>query len=371
MRVAQIAPLYESVPPKLYGGTERVVSYLTEELTRLGHEVTLFASGDSETSARLVPCHEKSLRLDTRCPDSLAFHVLMIEEALKRQDEFDVIHSHINYLGFAMGRRAIPPVLSTIHGRMDLREHKFIFAEYAESALVSISNAQRMPIQWANWAATVYHGIPPGLYSCRPEPADYLVYVGRISPEKRVDSAISIAAGAGIPLKIAAKVDAADRQYYENYFKKLLDHPLVEFLGEVTDRDKNELVGGALAFLHPVDWPEPFGLTLIESMACGTPVIARRRGSIPEVVDHGVTGFVFERDEEAIAFLRNGLSAFSRTGCRERFEKRFQVERMARDYLRIYDAAMEGEFERVDGRRSGGGLYVAGEENERCPNSAG
>lgn len=350
MRVAQIAPLYESVPPKLYGGTERVVSYLTEELTGLGHEVTLFASGDSETSARLVPCHENSLRLDERHPDSLAFHLLMMEEVMKRQEEFDIIHSHIGYLGFAMGRRMRPPVVNTIHGRLDLREHKLILREYAESALVSISDAQRTPVPGANWAATIYHGIPPGLYTYRPEPQDYLVYVGRISPEKKVDSAISIAAGAGIPLKIAAKVDPADIQYYENYFKKLLAHPLVEFLGEVSDREKNELLGGAMAFLHPVDWPEPFGLTLIESMACGTPVIARRRGSIPEVVDHGVTGFVFEDDGEAVAFIGGGLQGLSRRRCRDRFEKRFHSGRMAREYLQVYGSLLEGPAGGGDGK---------------------
>ena len=345
MRIAQVAPLYESVPPKLYGGTERVVSYLTEELANMGHEVVLFASGDSRTRAELVPVCRSALRLDSTCSDPHALHFLLMEEVLKRQDEFDVIHCHIDCFGHVMARRTHVPVVSTLHGRLDLWEYGRIYREYSEVPLVSISNAQREPVPEANWVATVYHGLPGDLYSLNPEGGDYLVYVGRISPEKRVDSAINIAVKAGIPLRIAAKVDRADAEYFQEKIRPLLDHPLVEFLGEVNDSEKNELVGSALAFLHPVDWPEPFGLAMIEAMACGTPVIARRRGSIPEVVDHGVTGYIFERDEEAVFYIRNFLSGLSRQGCRMRFEERFLAGRMARDYLNVYDAVMGGRGE--------------------------
>ncbi len=337
MRIAQIAPLYESVPPKLYGGTERIVSYLTEELVRMGHEVVLFASADSRTSARLVPMFERALRFESRCADPVSLHLLAMEEALKRRDEFDIIHSHIDSIGFVLGRRTMLPVVNTLHGRLDLWDLRYIFREYNEAPLISISNAQRKPLPYANWIATVYHGLPKDLYDFNEKGGEYLVYVGRISPEKKVDSAVNIALKTGIPLKIAAKVDRADREYFEAVIRPLLDNSLVEFMGEVNDREKNALIGSALAFLHPVDWPEPFGLAMIESMACGTPVIARRRGSIPEVVDHGVTGFIFESDDEAAGHIINGLSGFSRKRCRERFEIRFSAERMARDYLMTYN----------------------------------
>ncbi|GBD97831.1 MAG TPA: glycosyltransferase family 4 protein [Nitrospirae bacterium] len=337
MKIAQIAPLYESVPPKLYGGTERIVSYLTEELVRAGHEVVLFASGDSLTAAELSPLYERALRFEGRCIDPVALHFLLMEEVLKRQDEFDIIHSHIDSIGFVLGRRTLLPVVNTLHGRLDLWDHQFIFREYSEAPLISISNAQRKPLPYANWIATVYHGLPKDLYDFNEKGGDYLLYVGRISPEKKVDSAINIALKAGIPLKIAAKVDRADREYFEAEIRPLLDNSLVEFLGEVNDKEKNMLLGSALAFLHPVDWPEPFGVAMIEAMACGTPVIARRRGSIPEVVDHGITGFIFENDDEAAYCVRNDLSGFSRRRCRQRFEIRFSAERMARDYLMAYN----------------------------------
>lgn len=333
MRIAQVSPLYESVPPLLYGGTERIVSYLTEELVKAGHEVVLFASGDSKTSAELVPICESSLRLDRRCNDPLAFHFLQMEEVLKRQDEFDVIHSHIDCLGFILGRRTYVPIVSTLHGRLDLWEHKFLFSEYSDMPLVSISNAQRTPVPSANWFATVYHGIPDNLYAFNEKGGNYLVYVGRISPEKKVDSAIEIALKAGIPLKIAAKVDKVDETYFKEKIRPLLNNSLVEFIGEIDDKNKNELIGSALAFLHPVDWPEPFGLAMIEAMACGTPVIARKRGSIPEVVDHGITGYIFERDEEAVFYIKNCLADFSRKFCRKQFEKRFLSERMAKETI--------------------------------------
>lgn len=341
MKIAQLSPLFESVPPSLYGGTERVVSYLTEELVKAGHEVALFASGDSVTAAELVSCSERALRLDERQLDPVSLHLIMMEKVLKRQYDFDIIHSHIDGIGFVLGRRSNVPAVNTLHGRLDRLEHDYIFAEYAESPVISISNAQRVHQPAANWVSTVYHGVPPGLYRFNPGGGDYLAYVGRVSPEKKVDSCINIAKLSGIPLKIAAKVDQADRDYFENCLKPLLDHPLVEFIGEVDDRGKEELLGSALAFLHPVDWPEPFGLSMIEAMACGTPVLARRRGSIPEVVDHGVTGFVFETDEEAVGYLASEVPSLSRAGVRKRFEERFLAEKMAANYLKAYEAMLD------------------------------
>jgi glycosyltransferase involved in cell wall biosynthesis len=341
MRIAQISPLYESVPPRLYGGTERVVSYLTEELVKAGHEVVLFAAGDSDTTAELVSVCGSSLRLEPRCADPVAFHMLMIEEVLKQQDRFDMIHSHIDYFGFLLERRIKSPVVHTLHGRCDLWEQSFLFPEFRECGLVSISDAQRRPAPTANWLDTVYHGLPRDLYTATERPEEYLVYVGRISPEKKVESAIDIAVRSGLPLKIAAKVDKFDAAYFESRIKPLLEHPLIEFLGEVGDREKNVLVGSALAFLHPIDWPEPFGLSMIEAMACGTPVIARARGAIPEVVDDGITGFVFEDDEDAVRFIKDRLPAFSRKKCRGRFEERFLAQRMAGDYVKVYESILD------------------------------
>lgn len=343
MRIAQVSPLFESVPPALYGGTERVVSYLTEELVRAGHEVVLFASGDSVTTAELVPACEKALRLYPKRIDPVAVHFIMMEEVLRRQDDFDIIHSHVDYFGFALGRRARAPVVGTLHGRLDLWEHGLIFREFSEVPLVSISDAQRAPLHGVNWAGTVYHGLTGGLYACNERAGDYLVFVGRVSPEKKVDSAIRIAIKAGLPLKIAAKVDNVDIEYFAKEIRPLLVHPLIEFLGEIGDRAKNVLIGSALAFLHPVDWPEPFGLAMIEAMACGTPVIARRRGSIPEVVDHGVTGFIFEDEDEAVEYIKDLCPGFSRRACRRRFEERFLAERMAADYVRIYARLLNRE----------------------------
>jgi len=346
MRIAQVSPLYESVPPRLYGGTERIVHYLTEELVRKGHEVTLFASGDSRTSARLVPITERALRLDPQCADPYTVHFLLMEEVLKHQDEFDIIHSHVDCFGFVLARRARIPVVSTLHGRLDLWEYKKVFGEYREVPFVSISNAQRSPLDGARWVATVYHGLPGDLYRLGLDRRDYLVYVGRISPEKRVDSAIRIAMMSEIPLKIAAKVDKADAEYFREVIRPLLDNPLIEFIGEVDDREKQELIGSALAMLYPIDWPEPFGIAMIEAMACGTPVIARRRGSVPEVVDHGITGFIFEKDEEAVMYIKNSLPRLSRRVCRRQFERRFLSERMARDYLDVYMKLLAGVEER-------------------------
>ena len=329
LRIAQVSPLYESVPPRLYGGTERVVSYLTEELVNQGHDVVLFASGDSKTSATLVPICKSSLRLDPRCVDPVAIHLIMMEEVLRYQNEFDIIHCHIDYFGFLLGRRTPVPVVNTLHGRCDLWEQTFLFPEFRECGLVSISNNQRRPAPDANWIETVYHGLPPDLYAPSATPENYLVYIGRISREKKVEAAIDIAIKAELPLKIAAKIDKMDQAYFEQEIKPLLDHPLIEFVGEVGDGEKKKLVASALAFLHPIDWPEPFGLSMIEAMACGTPVLARRRGAIPEVVDHGVTGFIFEENDEAVEYIKKSLSSFSRRGCRAHFEKRFLAQRMA------------------------------------------
>lgn len=347
MRIAQVSPLFESVPPALYGGTERVVSYLTEELVKAGHEVVLFASGDSKTGAELAPCAKEALRLDPRELDPVSAHLVMMEKVLKRESEFDIIHSHVDCIGFVLGRRTRVPVINTLHGRLDRFEHDLIFSEYGEQPCVSISNAQRRPRPEVNWVSTVYHGIPAQLYSFNRTSGGYLVYVGRISPEKKVDAAIDISIKSGVPLKIAAKVDKADKDYFKTRIKPLLRHPLIEFIGEINDREKNALIGSALAFLHPVDWPEPFGLSMLESMACGTPVIARRRGSIPEVVDHGVTGFVFEDNLEAVRFVTE-CGSFSRSACRKRFEERFLSGIMAGGYMSAYAAVLKGQ-EAVNG----------------------
>lgn len=346
MRIAILSPLYESVPPILYGGTERVVSYLTEELVRAGHDVTLFASGDSKTKARLIPACQKSLRLDQKCLDPLAHHFLLMEEVIRRQKDFDIIHSNVGYIGLAFGRRISVAIVETLHGRLDIKEVIRVFREYREFPLVSISNAQRAPAPDIGWIATVYHGIPEALYSLNETRGEYIVFVGRISPEKKVDSAIEIALKSAIPLKIAAKVDAIDREYFQQVIRPMLkNNPLVEYLGELTDKEKNTLLGSAMALVHPVDWPEPFGLAMIEAMACGVPVVARKRGSIPEVVDHGKTGFIFEEDDEAVFYLKNHVSSLSKRLCREHFEKRYSSARMARDYLDVYNTLLKGKEE--------------------------
>ncbi len=336
MRIAQVSPLFESVPPQSYGGTERVVSYLTEELVRQGHDVTLFASGDSQTRAELVPVTERSLRLSRSCIDQLAHHILMLETVARRAEEFDVIHYHVDYLHFPLSRRLDLLHLTTLHGRLDIPDLQPLYREFAEMPVVSISNAQRKPLPRANWLGTVYHGLPRDLYRFQPTPGEYLAFVGRISPEKRVDRAIRIARRAGIPLKIAAKIDQVDAPYFKECIEPMLDGPDVEYLGEIGDREKNELMGGACALIFPIDWPEPFGLVMIESMACGTPVIAWRNGSTPEVIDQGVTGWVVSDEDAAVRVARNAC-ALDRRACRNRFEARFTADRMARDYVAIYD----------------------------------
>jgi glycosyltransferase involved in cell wall biosynthesis len=334
MRIAQVAPLYESVPPKTYGGTERIVSYLTEELVAQGHEVTLFATGDSQTRARLVaPCAE-ALR-SVGCVDALPHHFAMLEEVYRRAAEFDIVHFHTDYLHFATTRRVRLPNVTTLHGRLDMPELGPLYDEFAELPLVSISKSQRQPLPDANWAATIHHGLPTNLHHRGPG-GDYLAFVGRISPEKRVDRAIEIAERAGLRIKIAAKIDRADRAYHKMMIEHLFDKPHVEFLGELDEVSKGELLRNARALVFPIDWPEPFGLVMIEAMACGTPVIAFRAGSTPEVVDDGVTGFVVESIPEAVRAVAR-LDQLSRSAVRRTFEQRFSAARMAGDYVDIYE----------------------------------
>lgn len=336
MRIAQVAPLYERVPPLRYGGTERVVSYLTEELVSRGHDVTLFASGDSLTRAELVPGWARGLRLEETNVDPIALHVAMLLKVYERAADFDVIHCHTDYLGLPLSRTVRVPTVLTLHGRLDIPEVHPIYTAFPDVGLVSVSDAQRTPVRGARWAATVYHGLPPDLHQLHPEPGRYLAFVGRISPEKRPDVAIRVAVQAGVPLRIAAKVDRADREYFEQVVRPMLDHPLVEFLGEVDDQQREALLGGALALLFPIDWPEPFGLVVIESLACGTPVIARPRGSVPEILTHGSSGFLCETEREMVAAVRH-IGELSRAACRAEFERRFTVAKMTDAYARVYE----------------------------------
>jgi len=336
MRIAQVAPLSESVPPKLYGGTERVVSYLTDQLVQLGHDVTLFASGDSSTSATLAPMWPEALRLQATCKDPLAPHLLMLEHVVARINEFDVIHFHISQLHFPVMRR-LPHVahVTTLHGRLDIAELRPLYREFPDMPVVSISDAQRLPLPEAGWVATIHHGLPPDLFSFRPAPGNYLAFLGRISPEKRVDRAIAIATACGVRLRIAAKVDAADQEYFDRDIRPLLDNPLVEFIGEIPDREKNTFLGEARALLFPIDWPEPFGLVMIEAMACGLPVVAFPGGSVREIIDDGVTGFIVNTIEDGVDAVRR-IHTIERSRCRETFERRFTVRRMASQYVDIY-----------------------------------
>jgi glycosyltransferase involved in cell wall biosynthesis len=340
MRIAQVAPLYESVPPAQYGGTERVVSYLTEELVRQGHDVTLYASGDSVTRARLVPVTPRSLRLDTDAVDRMAHHIVMLEMVARDAETYDVIHFHCDYLHFPLSRRLGVPQLTTLHGRLDIPDLQVLYREFDDMPVVSISDAQRRPLPFAHWLGTVYHGLPLDLYTYREEPGSYFAFVGRISPEKGVDRAVEIARRTGIPLKVAAKVDAVDREYFETRIAPLFEDPLVEFIGEVNDRQKNELLANARALLFPINWPEPFGLVMTEALACGTPVIAFRHGSVPEVIDHGLTGFIVDTIDEAVEAVAM-IDGINRRYCRQVFEERFSAPRMTRDYLRLYQALAE------------------------------
>ncbi|TCZ55257.1 glycosyltransferase family 4 protein [Roseicella aquatilis] len=337
MRIAQIAPLTESVPPKLYGGTERIVSYLTEELVALGHDVTLFASGDSITSARLEAMCPRALRLDKSIGDPMAPVFMMLETVLRRADEFDVLHFHLDYMPFSLFTRQPVPHVTTLHGRLDLPEIWPHYRTHRTVPLISISDSQRRPMAWANWASTIHHGLPAALL--RPDPAaqpGYLAFIGRISPEKRVDRAIEIAGRAGLPLKIAAKVDRADLDYFEEQIRPLLAQPHVEFIGEISDAEKGPFLAGARALLFPIDWPEPFGLVMIEAMACGVPVIAYRHGSVPEVLEDGLTGFIVEDMEAAVEAVAK-LPLLSRPAIRRRFEQRFTARRMAEDHVALYE----------------------------------
>ena len=340
MKIAQVAPLIESVPPRLYGGTERIVSYLTEELVGLGHDVTLFASGDSITSAELSSCCIRSLRLDPTVRDTIPHFMLMIDKVFERAEEFDVIHFHIDLFHFPLFRSQAARTLTTLHGRQDLGDLKPFYHRFGEMPLVSVSGDQRKPLPHANFVATIYHGIPVGLHRPSFDGGKYLAFLGRISPEKRPDRAIRIARTAAIPLKIAAKVDKVDEDYFHNDILPLIDGPDVEFIGEINELDKTKFLGEAGALLFPVDWPEPFGLAMIEAMACGTPVLAFRCGSVPEVIDDGATGKVVDSEEEAIAALPEILS-YDRRAVRQRFEDRFTATRMAKDYVSTYRQSLK------------------------------
>jgi glycosyltransferase involved in cell wall biosynthesis len=342
MRIAQIAPLHESCPPRFYGGTERVVSYLTEELVALGHEVTLFASGDSRTSAVLEAGCEKALRLDSRCKDPLVYHLITLDRVRRRADEFDILHFHTDYLHFPLFADYWGKTLTTLHGRLDLPDLPIIMREYKTMPLVSISDAQQAPMPWANWSGTVQHGLPRELHRLGDGVGRYLGFLGRISPEKRPDRAIEIARRAGVSLRIAAKVDPVDQTYFDGTIAPLLRDPLIEFIGEIGEADKAAFLGDAAALLFPIDWPEPFGLVLIEAMANGTPVIAFGHGSVPEIIEDGVTGFIVDDIEGAAAAVPLALR-LDRTAIRQRFEARFTADRMARDYLALYEQALSAQ----------------------------
>jgi glycosyltransferase involved in cell wall biosynthesis len=336
MKIAQVAPLYESVPPKAYGGTERVVSWLTEELVRLGHDVTLFASGDSMTTAELVPCCPESLRLSTNCVDQMAHHFVLLEKVLHRKDEFDVIHFHTDYLHFPVSYRENYIHVSTLHGRLDIPDLVPLYGIYSDVPVISISDAQRDPLPYLNWQGTVHHGFPPQSYSPYSKPGKYLAFLGRTSPEKGLDRAIEIAQRAGMPLKIAAKIDKVDQEYFDNCIRPLLDSSDIEFLGEIGYPEKNEFLGNASALLFPIAWPEPFGIVMIEAMACGTPVIAYPFGSVPEVVQDGVSGSIVPDLQGAVDAVHN-VDKLNRNKVRKHFEQRFTATRMTQDYLRIYE----------------------------------
>lgn len=342
MRIAQVAPLTEAVPPRLYGGTERVVHWLTEELVALGHDVTLFASGDSHTSARLEAAWPKALRLDGSVRDPNALHMVMLERVRRKCDggEFDFLHFHLDYYPFSLFSRQSTPFLTTLHGRLDLPEHQPVFSTFSSIPVISISNAQRRPVPHARWLRTIHHGLPEKLLTPQPIRPSYLAVLGRIAPEKGVDRAINIAIRCGIPLKIAAKIDRADEEYYHERIRPMMDHPLVEYIGEISDREKSDFLSGAIGLMVPIDWPEPFGLVMIEAMACGTPVIAFNRGSVAEIVDDGKTGFVVEDDTSAVAVV-DRLTSLNRADIRKEFEKRFTARRMALDYLEAYRELMD------------------------------
>ncbi|PYX95386.1 MAG: glycosyl transferase [Acidobacteria bacterium] len=346
MRIAQVAPLYESVPPKLYGGTERVVSYLTEELVRQGHEITLFASGDSMTSAKLVPACPEALRLNKTAIDHFAHHLVMLERVFARKQDFDIVHFHVDYLHYPLSRRERLVNLTTLHGRLDIPDLVPVYKVFPDMPAVSISDAQRKPLPWINWQGTVYHGMPANRLTFRAGKGNYLAFLGRISPEKGLEQAIQIALRQEMPLKIAAKVDHVDAEYFESAIKPLLNHPLVEFVGEIGYPDKNDFLGDAIALLFPINWAEPFGLVMMESIACGTPVIAYPRGSVPEIIEDGVSGFLVHNVEQAVKAVKR-ISQIDRRRCRQRFEERFTATRMCNDYLALYERLVNGQSEPI------------------------
>lgn len=337
MRIAQIAPLMESIPPRLYGGSERVASYLTEELVALGHDVTLFASGQSITAAKLVPCCAQPLRLNSAVRDIIPYYMLMLDKVRRTASEFDILHFHIDQFHFPIFSEVASRTVTTLHGRQDLPDLAHLYRGFPEMPLVSISNSQRAPIPDANYVATVYHGLPRHLLTPTIHPrGGYLAFIGRISPEKRVDRAIAVARAVGLPLRIAAKVDRVDAEYFRAEIEPLLKQPGIDFIGEIDDRRKSEFLGDARALLFPIDWPEPFGLAMIEAMACGTPVLAFRKGSVAEVIDEGITGHIVNSVDEAVDMVGR-LLALDRGRVRQRFEERFSVTRMAQDYLDVYE----------------------------------
>jgi len=349
MRIAQVAPVAEAVPPKLYGGTERVVSWLTEELVRQGHEVTLFASGDSKTSASLVPAVPRALRL-SGVRDHTASLLVMLEQVRRRADEFDIIHFHTDLLQFPMFQDLFHKCVTTLHGRLDLNDFHPVYREFLGMPLVAISDAQRRPMPPVNWASTIYHGMPRELYPFDPKGGNYLAFLGRISPIKQTDRAIEIAKRSGVPLRIAAKIDPTDREYFKCEIEPLLNHPLVEFVGEIDDRQKREFLGGALALLFPIDWPEPFGLVMIESMSSGTPVIAWNNGSVPEIIDDARCGVIVETIEaaaDAVQKVRN----MDRRSVRQAFDARFTASRMAGSYLKVYERLLHKDTMRKRTRK--------------------
>ena len=329
-----------------------MVSYLTEELVRQGHEVTLFASGDSTTAAKLISPCKRALRLDPNCQDSLAYHIIMLEEVFRCAGEFDIVHFHIDYLHFPVSRRTRVPNVTTLHGRLDLPEHGAVYRQFPDMPLVSISNAQRKPLPKVSWRATVYHGLPDELYTFEERPGKYLAFIGRISPEKGLDRAIEAAIRAEMPIRIAAKIDKVDRAYFESTVRPLLAHPLVEYIGEIGEREKQEFLGGAYALMFLIDWPEPFGLAMIEALACGTPVIAFRRGSVPEIIDHGTTGLIVNNVDEAVRAIPEA-ARLNRADCRRAIDQRFSSYRMANDYLIQY-AGLQSEEPELSNMNSHG-----------------
>lgn len=340
MKIAQVSPLVESVPPKQYGGTERIVSFLTEELVKQGHDVTLFASGDSVTQARLASMCPQALRFDPSIRDHTAQHLLMLEKVRKQAADFDIIHFHTGYLHFQTCQHLMTPHITTHHGRLDIKEIYQLYWESRTVPVVSISDNQRSPIPWANWQGTVYNGIPKDILSFHEKPGNYLAFLGRISPEKRVDRAIEIAKQVGMKIKIAAKIDKVDQDYFKQYIKPLFNDPMVEFLGEIDDSEKNEFLGNAYALVFPIDWPEPFGLVMIEAMACGTPIVAYQRGSVPEIIAHGLNGFIVDNIQDAVSAVER-IETLGRRQCRGFFEQNFTSRIMAQNYTKLYERMLQ------------------------------